>query len=80
MRLTLPFSRARDVSLQRRIGRNHAARSARTLGDRRRAGQLGLDADLHALHAIGPAGNDLAQRKFNRLVARRLVGAVDPKI
>jgi len=41
----------------------------------RGAGELGLAADLHALHAFGPARDDAAEWELRRLVA--LVRAVE---
>src|SRR5437762_13963874 len=64
-----------DLELQRRVGRDHAARAPFTVGDPCRAGELGLAADLHALHAFGPALDDLVERELGRLVAA--VGAVE---
>src|SRR5262245_30013454 len=64
-----------DFELQRRVGRDHAARSALAVRARRRAGQLGLAADLDALHTFGPALDHAVERELRRLAAR--VGAVE---
>lgn len=62
--------------LQRGVRRNHAAAgTALAVGDRRRAGELGLAANLHLLHAFGPALDHAVERELDRLAA--LVGAVE---
>jgi hypothetical protein len=45
---------------QRGIRRDHAAGTARAVAKVWRDGELARAADLHALHAFVPAGNDLA--------------------
>src|SRR6516225_11743810 len=59
------------VEQQRRIRRDHTARSARAVAERRRDDQRALAADLHAGNALIPPGDHpaLADRKLERLVA-----------
>eukprot|EP01035_Chromulina_nebulosa_P035560 gene35560-47817_t len=64
-----------DFEVERGVRRDHAAGAARAVGDRRRAGQLGLAARLHLLHAFGPAGNHAVERELGGFAA--LVGAVE---
>jgi hypothetical protein len=56
-----------DLETQSGMGRDHVARAAFAIGQRRRAGQAGLAADLHALHPFGPAADDTVERKARRL-------------
>src|SRR5688572_30720715 len=61
-----------DLEDERRVRRDHVAGAAFAVGDRRRADEPGLAADLHALHTFGPALDDAVERKTCRLAA--LVG------
>src|SRR5512135_3803692 len=49
---------------QRGVRRDHAAGTARAVGQVRRDGELALAADLHARHALVPAGDDLAHAEL----------------
>src|SRR6187549_2105870 len=65
-----------DLEAQGRVRRDRAISGATlAVGDRRRTDQLGLAADLHLLHALGPARDDAAEREGRRRVAR--IGAVE---
>ena len=64
-----------DLEAQRRVRRNGAAGAALAIGELGRADELGLAADLHLLHAFGPALDDAAEREHRRRVA--LVRAVE---
>ena len=63
------------LEIQRGVGRNHTTRATLAIGNARWAGQLGLAAGLHALHAFGPAGDHAVQRKLGGLAT--LVRAVE---
>src|SRR4051812_26889757 len=63
-----------DVEHQRRAAGDFVI-AAIAVGEVGGTHQPRLPAYLHALHALGPAANDVTQRKFRRLVAR--VGAVE---
>lgn len=60
---------------QHAVGRNQPRHAARAVGGGRRAGEPGLAADLHPLHALSPARNHLVQGERDRRFA--LVGAVE---
>src|SRR5690348_1192703 len=60
-----------DDEDQRRVRRDRPARALRAVAEVRRDDQLAPPADLHALHALVPAGDDLAgaEREAERLPA-----------
>src|SRR5688500_12374475 len=58
-----------DIEHQRRTRADIRRRATVAVGDRGRAYQSALAADLHQLHAFGPAGDDAVQREGRRLAA-----------
>ena len=70
-----PNGQQLDLEVQRGVGRDHAARAALAVGNGGWAGQLGLATGLHALYALGPAGDHAVEGKLGGLAA--LVGAVE---
>src|SRR5262249_35450632 len=56
---------------ERGIGRNDASGAARAVAERGRDGELARAADLHALHALVPALDDVAaaEREYERVAA-----------
>src|SRR6185312_8003685 len=55
-----------DIEGQRREGRNHAARAARAVAERRRDDQRALAADFHPGDPLVPALDDLAGAELER--------------